>query len=138
MACTSLKVNVEQKWYFDSGSSRHMKGNKEFLTDLQPCNLESMTFGDGDKGTVIGSDLLKVPGMPKLENVLLVNGLKVNLISISQLCDHNFFVQFTKDKCSVIDSTNTCVMKGKKSSNNCYLLTYSGSCCTTLLNNSNI
>ena len=90
-----------------------MKGNKEFLTNLQPCNLESMTFGDGDKGTVIGSGLLKVLSMPKLENVLLVNGLKVNLISISQLCDHNFFVQFTKDKCSVIDSTNTCYERKK-------------------------
>ena len=54
VACTSLKVNVKQKWYFDSGSSRHMIGNKEFLTNLQPCNLESMTFSDSAKGTVIG------------------------------------------------------------------------------------
>ena len=55
-----------QKWYFDSGSSKHMTGNKEFLTNLQPCNLESVTFGDGAKGTMIGSGLLNVPGMPKL------------------------------------------------------------------------
>ena len=44
-----------------------------------------MTFNDGAKGTVIGSGLLKVLDMPKLENVLLVYGLKVNVISISQL-----------------------------------------------------
>ena len=75
MACTSLKVNVEQKWYLDSGSSRHMIGNKEFLTNLQPCNLTFVTFSDAAKGTVIGNGLLKVPGMPKLENVLFVNGL---------------------------------------------------------------
>ena len=73
MACTFLKVNVEQKRYFDSGSFKHMTSNKEFLTNLQPCNLESVTFGDGAKGTIIGNSLLKVPGMPKLENVLLVN-----------------------------------------------------------------
>ena len=42
-----------------------------------------MAFGDGAKGTVIGSGLLKVPSMPKLENVLLMNRLKVNLINIS-------------------------------------------------------
>ena len=83
MTCTSLKVNVEQKWYFDSGSSRHMTCNKEFLTNLQHCNLESVTFGDGVKGTMIDSGLLKVQSMPKLENVLLVNVLKVNLISIN-------------------------------------------------------
>ena len=77
-----------------------------------------MTFDDGAKGNVIGSDLLKVPSMPKLKNVLLVNRLKVNLISISQLCDQNVFFKFTKDKCPVIDSTNSCVMEGKRSSNN--------------------
>ena len=135
MACTSLKVNVEQKWYFDSGSSRHMTSNKEFLTNLQPCNLKLVTLGDGAKGTVIGNGLLKVPGMPKLKNVILVNGLKVNLTNFSQLCDHNLFVKFTKDKCSVTDSTSTCVMEGKKSSDKCYLLTYSETYCTTLFNN---
>ena len=66
VVCTSLKVNVKQKWCFDNGSSKHMTGNKEFLINLQPCNLESMTFDDVAKGTVIGSGLLKVPGMPKL------------------------------------------------------------------------
>ena len=107
VACISLKVNVEQKRNFGSGSSRHMSGNKEFLTNLQPYNLEYMTFGDGAKGIVIGSGLLKVPSMPKLENVILVNGLKVNLISISQLCDQNLFIKLTKDKFLVIDNTNT-------------------------------
>ena len=72
-----------QKWYFDSGSSKHMTCNKKFLTNLQPYNLESVTFDDGAKGTMIGSGLPKVPGMPKLEDVLLMNGLKVNLIDIS-------------------------------------------------------
>ena len=95
--CTSLKVDVEQKWYFDSGNSKHMTCNKEFFTNLQPCNLEYVTFGDGAKGSMIGSGLLKALGMPKLENVLLMNEIKVNIISISQLCDQNLFVKFTKD-----------------------------------------
>ena len=62
VACTSLK----QKWYFDSESSRHMTCNKEFLTDLQPCKLEFVTFGVGGKGIVIGSGLLKIICIPKL------------------------------------------------------------------------
>ena len=76
--------------------------------------------------------------MSKLENVLLVDWLKANLISISQLCDHNLFVKFCKNKCSVVDNSKTCVMKGERSSENCYLLTCSGTCCTTLLNNLDI
>ena len=95
--CTSIKTKVEEKWYFDRVSSRHMTGNREFMINLQPCNLESVTFGDGGKGIVLGSRSLKVLGMPKLENVLLVLGLKVNLISISQLCDDNLLFQITKE-----------------------------------------
>ena len=105
---------------------------------MQPYNLESVTFGDGAKGTVIGSSLLNVLGIDKLEIVLLVNGLKVNLINISQFCDKNLFVKFTKDKCSVTNSINTCVMEGKISFENGYLLTCSRNFCTTLLNNSDI
>ena len=126
MVCSSLKVNAEQKWYFDSGSSKHMTSNKELLTNLQPCVLESVTFGDKVRDTVIRCGLLKVLGMPELENVLLVDGLKVNLISIRQLCDHNLFVKFTKNKCSVLDNTNSCVMEGRISPNNCYMLTFVG------------
>ena len=43
-----------------------MTSNKEFLTNLQPCNLKFVTFGDGVKGAALGSGLLKVSGMPKL------------------------------------------------------------------------
>ena len=50
-----------------------MIGNKEFITDLQPRNLESVTFGDDAKGFVVGTGHLKVPSMPKLENVLLID-----------------------------------------------------------------
>ena len=115
-----------------------MTGNREFLINLQPCTLESVTFSDRGKGTVLGSDSLKVPSMPKLENVLLVDGLKVNLISISQLCDDNLFDQFTKESYLVINNSKLCVLKEKRSPDNCYLLTLSRTCCSTLMNNSKI
>ena len=46
---------------------------------------------------------LNVLGLLKLRNVLFVNGLKANLINISQLCDQDLLVRFTKDKCIVLD-----------------------------------
>ena len=76
--------------------------------------------------------------MPKLDNVLLVDGLKVNLISISQLCDDNLIIQFTKGSCLVTNNSNLCVIKGKRSPDNCYLLAFSGTCSTTLINNLDI
>ncbi|KAG9460048.1 hypothetical protein H6P81_004556 [Aristolochia fimbriata] len=75
------------------------KGSSEFLTNLQKENGGQVTFGDGGKGSIIGIGELNVKGLPKLKNVLLVNGLKANLISISQLCDQNLYVNFTKTSC---------------------------------------
>ena len=63
-----------------------MRCNKEFMINLQLYNLESVTFANGANSTMIGNGLLKVPSMSKLENVLLVNELKVNLISALVNC----------------------------------------------------
>ena len=60
-------------------------------------------FGDGVQVKALGRGLLDVPGLPKLEDVLLVEGLKANLISISQFCDQDLFVKFTKGTCTVMD-----------------------------------
>ena len=115
-----------------------MTGNMELLINLQSSSLESITFGDRGQGTFLGSCSLKISSMPKLENVLLVDGLKVNLINISKLCDENLFFQFTKESCLVTNNSNLCFLKGKRSLGNCYLLTLSRTYCSTLMNNSNI
>ena len=43
----------------------------------------------------------KIQRLTKLKNVLLIEGLTVNLISVSQLCDEELLLQLTKDKCIV-------------------------------------
>ena len=80
-----------------------MTGNKWLLSNVLPFSLDFVTFGDGAKGSVLGLGSFNVHGLPKLKDVLRVDGLKANLISISQLCDQDLFVKYTKDKCIVID-----------------------------------
>jgi transposase InsO family protein len=80
-----------------------------------------VTFGDGAKGKIRGVGKLDCSGVPKLNNVLLVRGLTANLISISQLCDQGFHVQFTKELCIVTNGDNQEVMRGTRSKDNCYL-----------------
>ena len=58
-----------------------------------------MTFGNGEKRKVVGKGTLNVEGLPNLTKVFLVEGLKANLVSISQLCDEGLMVRFTKDEC---------------------------------------
>ena len=87
VAHTSLKVVSTNSWYFDSGCSKHMTGDKIFLKDYQAIVVGHVTFRDGVKGRVLEKGALDVDGLPKLKSVLHVEGLKTNLISISQLCD---------------------------------------------------
>ncbi|KAI3465123.1 hypothetical protein Pfo_021786 [Paulownia fortunei] len=119
---TSLKANTCESWYFDSSCSKHMTGNKENLENYKIMEQGHIIFGDGVGGIILGNGTLDVEGLPKLNNVLYVEGLKANLISISQLCDQNLFVKFTKDIYQVFDETNKCVLTGLRSFDNCYLL----------------
>ncbi|XP_019157178.1 PREDICTED: uncharacterized protein LOC109153768 [Ipomoea nil] len=74
--------------------SRHMTGNPENLENIQYKNEGYVTFGDGGKGKIVANGTLNVQGLPKLTKVFLVQGLKANLISISQLCEDELKVEF--------------------------------------------
>ena len=80
-----------------------------------------MTFGDGAKGEIKGIGKLNCPGVPNLDNVLLVKGLTANLISISQLCDQGLNVNFTKTECLITNAKNEVIMKGFRSKDNYYM-----------------
>ena len=94
-----MKAVTTDDWYFDSGCSRHMTREKSYLSDYQNMPDGYVSFGDGRKGRVLGKWTLLVKGLLKLKNVLHVEGLKANLLSISQLCDQKLNVKFTKDNC---------------------------------------
>ena len=119
----SMRNMIKEEWYFNSRCSWHMMGNKHILTDLQPSSQDSVIFGDGAKGRVVGTGSLIILEMSKRKNVLLFEGLAMNLINVSQLCDEELLVQFTKNKYMVQNQNHCHIMEGERSSNNCYLLT---------------
>jgi hypothetical protein len=84
-----------------------MTGVEKFLRDIKSYTTSYVTFGDEAKGEIKGIGKLHNSGLPKLDNVLLVKGLKANLISISQLCDQGFKVDFTMNECLVTTNCRT-------------------------------
>jgi hypothetical protein len=46
-----------------------------------------VTFGEDKKGKVLGTDFIKVNDCFTLNDVTLVDKLRYNLLSVSQLCD---------------------------------------------------
>ena len=133
-----LKAEIEQRWYFDSGSSQHMTGYKWLLSNVLPSSLDLVTFGDNAKGSVLGLGYLNVLGLPKLRYVLLVNGLKSNLINIIELCDQHLFMRFTKQKSIVLDQDKKQIMEGNRSLDNWYLLASLNTCLTSVQNDTNL
>ncbi|RVW63018.1 hypothetical protein CK203_062906 [Vitis vinifera] len=82
----------KDNWFLDSGCSRHVTGDEFNFVFLTKKNGGYVTFGDNAKGRIIGQGNIGNGTSSLIDSVLLVDGLKHNLLSISQLCDKGFKV----------------------------------------------
>jgi hypothetical protein len=64
-----------------------------------------VTFGDDKKGKVLVTGVIKVNDCFTLNDVALVDRLRYNLLSVSQLCDADLSVLFCKSDSHVLDSS---------------------------------
>jgi hypothetical protein len=81
--------DLENKWIIDSGCSRHMIGNKKWFSSLTPLShKEYVTFKDDKKGKILNTDIIKVNDYFTLNDIVLMDKLRYNLLSISQLVFH--------------------------------------------------
>jgi hypothetical protein len=79
----------------DSGCSQHMTSDKKWFSSLTPlAHKEYVTFGDDKKGKVLGMGVIKVNNNFILKDVALVDKLRYNLFSVSQLVDADLDVLF--------------------------------------------
>ncbi|GKC61704.1 retrovirus-related pol polyprotein from transposon TNT 1-94 [Tanacetum coccineum] len=92
-------------WYLDSGCYRHMTWIKQYLHRYSKESGPKVVFGDDSSRDIEGYDLVNCNGIT-FTKVAYVNGLKHNLISISQLCDANFKVLFTKTREAIFNQND--------------------------------
>ena len=90
-----------------------MTGSKSLLEDYVKKDGPVVTYGDNSKGHTKGFGTIKCKSVA-FQNVSYVKGLKHNLISISQLCDADYEVHFTKKEGKVINTSNTLVLSAKR------------------------
>ena len=86
-----------------------MAGDKDLFFTLELKDGGTVTFGDNGKGRIIGIGKIKITPFIFIENVLLVDKLKHNILSISQLCDRGFNVLFESSMCIVSSSLDSSV-----------------------------
>ncbi|KAJ9561348.1 hypothetical protein OSB04_006508 [Centaurea solstitialis] len=98
-------------WYLDSGCSRHMTGSKSVLTNYREERGPAVTFGGNGRGQTRGYGTL-TNGVTTFKRVAYVEGLMHNLLSISQLCDKDHKVSFSKKKCKVKNRKKEVILNG--------------------------
>ncbi|XP_050918585.1 uncharacterized protein LOC127136021 [Lathyrus oleraceus] len=109
-------------WYLDSGCSRHMTGNISLFIDFVPKKNGFVTYGDNKKGAILGKGSVDNPPSTTNFDVMFVDGLKHNLLSISQLFDKGFKVTLTNTYYLFEhNEKNNCLFKGLRV-NNSYML----------------
>jgi hypothetical protein len=86
-------------WVIDSGCTNHKTGEKNIFSHLDDdiSDFDNITFGDDSKGGVKGIGEVPMSKDYNLSNVLLVDSLNFNLVSIAQLCDNGYKCTFTSN-----------------------------------------
>src|ERR1044072_5844764 len=106
----SLTVKLKhQSWYLESGFSQHMTGRMSMFQSLELKPGGEVKFGGNQKGRV-SSGTIGNGNLPSISNVLLVEGLAHNLLSISKLNDNGYDIIFNQKSCRVVSQK-----KGKSS-----------------------
>ena len=77
-----------------------------------------VTYGDNNRGRILGVGDIGSGNKVIIKDVLLVDGLKHSLLSISQMFDRGYKITFELEQCIIADSKSTeTVLVGKRVSN---------------------
>ena len=93
----------------DSGCTNHMtRENDMFQTLYLNQESQEIVFGDSGKGEVIGIGNIPISNHQSLSNVLLIDSLSYNLLSVSQLCGMGFDCLFTSMCVKILRKEDSC------------------------------
>ncbi|XP_068492170.1 uncharacterized protein [Phaseolus vulgaris] len=116
------KGSKRNQWYLDSGCSKHMTGDLTKFTSLKLKAEGHVTYGDNNRGRILGRGTVGTGNSTTIENVFYVEELKHSLLSISQLYDKGYKVNFKSNGCTISSDSSSKVLFTGKRVNNIYLL----------------
>src|SRR4051812_31079400 len=99
-----------------------MTGDISLFVKFHAKKKGYVTYGDNNRGAILGKGSVGNPSTTTITDVLLVEGLKHNLLSISQLCGKEFKVTFTNSGCTIEHTKKRDIMFNGIRVNNIYML----------------
>src|SRR6266508_1365943 len=112
------KVNYKSggnHWVMDSGCSQHMTGNSRIFSTLEEGDhdRDHITLGDNSRKKVIALGNIAITNDLSIQNVLHVEDLCFNLLSVGQLYDLGYQCLFTANDVLVTNiHDNELIFKG--------------------------
>ncbi|XP_014511418.1 uncharacterized protein LOC106770105 [Vigna radiata var. radiata] len=128
MAHEEDSQNVEDKWYFDSGCSNHMTGNKLWFVNLEEESSKTVKLGNDIHMKVVakGSIRMQINGISHvLNDVYYIPELKNNLLSLGQLQEKGLTILISDGTCKVFHATRGLIMQTNMSGNRMFYVTAS-------------
>jgi hypothetical protein len=114
-------------WVLDSGCTQYMIENERMFTsiDNEGSECDKITFGDNSKGKVKRLGKITSSNNLSISNVLLVEFLSYNLLSVAQLCDLGLICKFSPNDVVITSiKNNELIFKGFRYGN-LYLVDFS-------------
>jgi hypothetical protein len=100
-----------------------MTSRKQIFDSLDERKEGTVTFGNEQSTRIFGRGTVCLNKDIMAENVLLVENMEHNLLSVSQTCDKGNFMIFDFKQCQIKDvKTNQLVGTTTRTSNNIYIL----------------
>ena len=99
-----------------------MTGDFSLLSTFTKKDGGHVTFDDNSQGKILGFKNVVNSLSPWIENVQLVDNLKHNLLSISQLYDKGYRIVFDSSSCKIKDATSNRVMFMGSQNDNVYTI----------------
>lgn len=102
-------TSITDGWILDSGATCHIASSKDRFIKFDPSHRETVLVANGQKANTAGKGTIHVNFVNKtgqiasveIENVLYVPSIKGNLISVKQLSDKGYAVNFSNRQCEI-------------------------------------
>jgi hypothetical protein len=117
------RSNTSQ-WYIDNGCSKHMTRDQNMFLTLDKTKGGNVMFGNDNSAKIIGKGTICLGSeKAKEKNVLLIEDMKHNLLSVSQICDQGHTLDFDSQKCEIrSEKYGRLVATTLRTPNNIYIL----------------
>jgi hypothetical protein len=115
---------VDTAWYFDTGASNHMTGNRTSFTELDETITGNIRFGDGSVVQIKGRGTIafSIDGGPQcaLTEVFFIPRLKSSVLSLGQLDEHACDIHIRHGVLTVHDRRGKLLFQVKRAPNRLY------------------